>query len=348
MDTFFLEFRDPLFGIIIFFVLIFVITFVSYWWGRYRYQKNSQDLDNFLKSFHSFETEGELNILIKNGELSEKSWLLLANSYFKSGDYEKSIEIYNELLKINNPSSTQEIMLLLGKTYFKAGFLERAKQIFLAILKNNPRTPEALKYLLLTYENLRDYKSALEVLEPLKELQEDIDIDYLYMKTLSIINNFQLTNDKKVQDILSIYRSNNALTYMIFEFLFRTNIEKAWQLLENSKSEFIIDILWQIDKKDLNFDIILKDDFLKELYSARGDIQVAKKSAIFELDILINLKEKADATLSFEYLCRSCQSSHPFAFNRCSYCHNIDTQMVEFNLARDYYKTFNEENNSFQ
>jgi len=348
MDNFFIEFRDPLFGIIVFFLLVFVITFVSYWWGRYRYQKGSQDLDNFLKSFHSLESENELNILIKEGELSQKSWLLLAKSYFKSGDYEKSIDIYNELLKISNPISAQETMLLLGKTYFKAGFLERSKQIFLEILKNNPKTPEALKYLLLVYENLRDYKSALEVLEPLTELREKIQKDYIYIELLSLINDFKKPNDTKIISILEIYNKSSALSYMVFEFLFRTNIKIAWENLDVDKSETLIDILWLIDKKDLNFDIILQSDFLKELYTARGDVELVTKSSIFEFDVLINLKKNADATLNFEYLCSSCQHSHPFAFSRCNYCHNIDTQIVEFSLIKDYYKNFNEENNSFQ
>jgi len=348
MDNFFIEFRDPLFGIIVFFVLVFVITFVSYWWGRYRYQRSSQDLDNFLKSFHSSESENELNILIKEGELSQKSWLLLAKSYFKSGDYEKSIEIYNELLKMSNFISAQEIMLLLGKTYFKAGFLERSKQMFLEILKNNPKTPEALQHLLLIYENLRDYNSALEVLEPLQELRTDIVVEYHYIKLLSIINNFKTTNEIKINSILSLYQQNSSLTYMIFEFLFRTDVKIAWENLNVAKSESLINILWLIDKKDLNFDIILQSDFLKELYSARGDIELATKSSIFEFDVLIKLKKNADATLNFEYICSSCQHSHPFAFSRCNYCHNIDTQIVEFSLTRDYYKNFNEENNSFQ
>ena len=135
MDTVFLEFRDPLFSVIIFFLIIFIITFFSYWWGRYKTKEDSKHLDKFLRQFQTLPTQSELKILISSGELSEKSWLLLANSYAKNGDYEKSIEIYNEILQITAPSNKKETMFLLGRTYFKAGFLERAKQIFLEILK---------------------------------------------------------------------------------------------------------------------------------------------------------------------------------------------------------------------
>ena len=166
MDIFFIEFRDPLFSIIVFFTIIFIITFFSYWWGRYKKREDSRQLSKFLQQFHTLPTHDELKVLISDGKLSQKSWLLLANAYYKNGDYEKSIEIYNEILKLDNKNATRETMFLLGKTYFKAGFLERSKQVFLEILKKNPRTPEALHYLLLVYEYMKDYKSALEVLEP--------------------------------------------------------------------------------------------------------------------------------------------------------------------------------------
>ena len=199
MNTFFIEFRDPLFGIIVFFVLICVITFFSYWWGKYKTKENYRHLDNFLKQFSSLPSQNELKVLIKKGGLSEKSWLLLAQSYAKNGDYEKSIEIYNELLKISKKSNHRDTLFLLGRTYFKAGFLERAKQIFLEILKNNPRTPQALHYLLLVYEHMRDYNSALEVLEPLDELKEDILIDSTYLKSLALLNDTTISTDIKTQ-----------------------------------------------------------------------------------------------------------------------------------------------------
>lgn len=141
MNLFFLEFRDPLFSIIIFFTLIFVITFFSYWWGRYKRKEDYVHLDRFLKQFRALPTKGEIKELVSRNELSQKSWMLLASSYSKSGNYDKSIEIYNEILKQLDNKDKKEIMYLLGKTYFKAGFLERSKQIFLEILRKHPRTP---------------------------------------------------------------------------------------------------------------------------------------------------------------------------------------------------------------
>jgi len=348
MDMFYIGFRDPLFSVIIFFTIIFVITFFSYWWGRYRRKEDSNHLDRFLKQFRTLPTQNELRVLISGGELSQKSWLLLAASYSKNGDYEKSIEIYNEILKVVSKEKAYETMFLLGKTYFKAGFLERSKQIFLEILKYNPRTSASLHYLLLVYEYMRDYKAAIEVLEPLDELDENIVLDKAYLNALALLNDKNISQEDQFEQLLVIYKRTKKLTYMTFENLFRIDAQKAWENLDIDDSEILTEVLWRIDSKDLNLDIISKSKYLKELYTARGDIDLTSKSSIFELNVLINLKGTANATLNFEYVCSSCKNSFPFVFTRCSSCHTIDSAMVEYTLSRDYLKEFSEENNSFQ
>lgn len=348
MGSFFIEFRDPLFSIIIFFAIIFVITFISYWWGRYRRKEETRDIDKFVEQFRTLPSKNELKVLISSGALSEKSWLLLAASYYKNGDFEKAIEIYHEVLHFSKEADAKKTMLLLGKTYFKAGFLERSKQIFLEILKKYPRTPEALRYLLLVYEQMRDYKAALEVLEPLDELSEDITLDQEYLEALSILNDPKMGNNVKVEKLLDIYKQNHNLTLMIFEYLFRIEPALAWKHMDHSRAIVLTQILWALDFKELNLDIISQNSYLRELYSARGDLNLAKSSNVFELDILIKLERKASATLSFEYSCSNCKRVFPFAFHRCSGCHSIDSATVEISLGRDYRGEFGEESNSFQ
>jgi len=349
MNIFFLEYRDPLFGLIVFFVIIFIVSFLSYWWGKYKNQKDTKTLDRFLKKFHSLPKEDELKTLINQAQLSEKSWLLLASAYYKNGDYEKSIEIYNELLKVYH---SKETMFLLGQTYFKAGFLERSKIIFLEILKHNPRTPQALKYLLLIYEYLRDYNSAMQVLEPLDILQEEIKLDSIYLKTLALLNDLTVPIEQKAKQLIKEYNKHRVLTYLIFDYLFRVNPKLAWENLPDDKLELLTDIFWYLDKSSLDFDIISKHNYLRELYCARGDLPVSllskKGSDIFEFDLLIKLGKDSNATLNFEYICDECKQSYPFAFKRCSNCYSIDTQRVEFTLTKNYHKDFSEENNSFQ
>jgi hypothetical protein len=92
----------------------------------------------------------------------------------------------------------------------------------------------------------------------------------------------------------------------------------------------------------------MQNGYLRELYTAKGYIKEATKSSVFELDVLINLDSKANATLGFEYICNSCKVVFPFAFHRCSSCHAIDTSRAELSIVKDYHKDFSEENNSFQ
>jgi len=325
-----------------------MITFFSYWWSRYKRREDSKYLDNFLKQFRTLPSKDELKVLISSGELSEKSWLLLAHSYSKNGDYEKCIEIYNEILSMGSSENKRETMFLLGKTYFKAGFLERSRQVFLSILKTNPRTPQALKYLLLVYEYMKEYQSALDVLEPLDELGVDIELDSIHLKMMELLNSTELTQDEKSLELLEMYKETHQLAYIVFEYLFRVNPKLAWENFDSSKSELLSDILWGVEAKNLNLDIISKNGYLRELYSARGDINLAQSSSIFEFDVLIKLKGKANASLSFEYMCNSCKQVFPFVFNRCSSCHSVDTSRVEWSLSKDYCKNFSEENNSFQ
>ncbi|MDQ1263230.1 MAG: lipopolysaccharide assembly protein [Campylobacterota bacterium] len=347
MNLYFLEFRDPLFGIIIFFIIIFVITALSYWFNKLKKREDYKHLDNFLKQFHEVPSQNELEVLVSKGCLSEKSWLLLANSFTKSGNYEKSIEIYSQLLKVADKTNYRDTLFLLGKTFYMAGFLERAKQTFLEILKNNPRTPQALSYLLLVYEQMKNYTAALDVLEPLSELKKDISVEEAYLNALIILNDVKISSEDKAQKLLEIYKKTNQMTHMIFEYLFRVNPKIAWENLDISKSALIVDILWQCDKKDLNFDIIMQNSFLKELYSAKKYIKEANGSFVFELDLLINLNPNTKATLGFEYVCDNCNQTYPFAFHRCSNCHAIEKMRVELLIVKDYHRDFSEESNSF-
>ncbi len=347
MNSLFIEYRDPLFGIIVFFVLVFVIALFSYWWGRFKTKDDHRHLDRFLRQFKTAPSETELKELLSSSKISSKSWLLLADSYSKNGQYEKSIEIYYGLLANKQEDvNKKEIMFLLGRTYFKAGFLERSKNVFLEILKANPRTPQALRYLLLIYEHLRDYKSALSVLEPLDELGEDVKSDKIYLETILLLNDYTIDENEKTQKLLALYKEHRRLTYLIFEYLFKKHPKLAWQNLDQSQCERVSDLLWNLSLDAIDFDIISQNVYLRELFSAKGFVALEKNSSVFEFDLLINLR-KTDykgATLTFEYICKQCKQIYPFAFHRCPSCHAIDSVLSEPIISKEY----SENNNSFQ
>jgi lipopolysaccharide biosynthesis regulator YciM len=344
MNSLYIEYRDPLFGIILFFVLIFVIALFSYWWGRFKTKDDHRHLDKFLRQFQAPPSENEIKELIASSKISSKSWLLLADLYFQNGEYEKSIEIYHELLS-NKQSDVneKEILFLLGKTYFKAGFLERSKNTFLEILKANPRTPQALRYLLLIYEHLRDYNSALGVLEPLDELGEDVKLDKIYLEVTLLLNDYAVDENEKLQKLVALYKEHRVLSYLIFEYIFRKNPKLGWENLDLSQCQRLSDLLYNLSDDAIDLDIISQNLYLRELFSAKGCVALAQSSGVFEFDLLINLK-KCDykgATLRFEYICKQCKQIYPFAFHRCPSCHAIDSVQSEMVVSKEYGEAYN-------
>ncbi|MBE0498683.1 MAG: tetratricopeptide repeat protein [Campylobacterales bacterium] len=347
MEGLFIEYKDPLFGIILFFALVFTVAFFSYWWGHYKSKEDEKSIDKFIKGFHSLPTEKELDNLLQTPALSYKSMHLLATTYFQHGDYEKSIEIYAALLeKKLSVDSRKETMLLLGQTYLKAGFLERSKKLFLEILSHHPRTPSALQFLLVIYERMRDFDKAKEILEPLDEMDLEIAKDAMYLTIISMQFDPTLHSDKKVEKIIAWQKTNHQLAYMIFEYLFKHAPQLAWKNLDQSLCPRIADILWDLEPRHLDLDIIASNSFLRELYSAKGVINTAQQSSVFELDVLINLRAAnyQGADLQFEYLCGACKQVFPFSFHRCPNCLQIDTLRNEMLLTKAAF----EANLSFQ
>lgn len=343
MNTLYIEFRDPLFGVIVFFGFIFFIAISSYWWGRFKSKDEHKKLKNFMKQFHMLPTTDDLDEILNSKSISHEAWMIIAQTFNSQAQFEKSIKVYQYILEDKNKTNSKTVMLELGKTYFKAGFLERAKLVFLEILKRHPRSTDALHSLLLIYEQLQEFKNAYEVLEPLGELDHECKDDEIYLKTIQIINNSETSIDEKSQKLLKIYSENRKLTYLIFEYLFRNNSSLAWENLDQSKCEDIVDILWNLQKSKIDEDVVKQNSYLSELYSAKGYVDFSSQSSQFEFDVLIKLP-KSVATLQFEFFCKNCKTIYPFSFSRCPSCHGIDTQKPETVLTKDSF----EKNLSFQ
>lgn len=346
MDTFFINFRDPLFGVIVFFFFLFILSFLSYWWGRYKSIKERTNLDSFLGSFESMD-EKKLAQQINTGSLSTESWLIVAQSYEHQGNFEKSIEIYHALLtKYREPAFQKDVLLLLGKNYFKAGFLERSRQSFLQILSKSPRTPQALKYLILIYEQLQQFDKALEAMESLMELSPEIETELLYLKCRVLLQNHALDLDNKAQQLIQLYTQNHRLGYLIFEWLFTYRSSLAWQHFDQSLSERLSDVLWRLREEQIDLDIISRNTYLRELFTAKGTVDLAQSCHQFELDTLIALRRcgSSKATLQFEYSCNACNHVSFVPFHRCPNCHVIDSVSPVMSLTKERF----EDSHAFQ
>ncbi|MDD2829532.1 MAG: hypothetical protein PHW18_08170 [Sulfuricurvum sp.] len=347
MDTFFIEFRDPLFSVLLFFLLLFLLSFISYWWGRRKSVTEGKDLESFLGQFSEGESTASFTSEVHHNTTTNETWLLLAQGFEHQGNYEKSIEIYLALLsKKSDKIVEKEVLLKLGRGYFKAGFLERSRQSFLQILQNHPRTPAALHHLILIYEQLQQWDKALEVMESLNELQGEIGCEQLYLEARQILSNPKASVDEKTTFLINLYTQHAKLGYLVFEYLFTYAPKLAWSHFDPSLSPRLADILWRLSPENLDLDIISRNSFLRELFSAKGVCDFSTSSNIFELDTLISLHKcgHSKATLQFEYVCNSCHHLSFFPFHRCGNCGAIDSIESTMSLTKERF----EDHNSFQ
>lgn len=349
MDNIVLEYRDPLFGLIILVALIFLISFFTYSFGVYKERQARKDYRKLSRRFELGKLEEDDYVhLYKTYNLPFDSILLLASSFLHKGNYNKAISVYLTLLEhVSDRVKKEELLELLGSTYFKGGFLQRSKDIFLRILKFSPRNKIALKYLLIIYEKLKEFKKAKEVTECLEELDDDMSKDKVYLDALIILNDPIYSYEKRAELLYEIYKENPHIQRIFAQFLIQFNKDFFWEIVEEFDAQNFMDLMWYLNFDDINFDKVQKNSFLVELYNAKGYLDNQSHSKDFVFDILIALNKhehKTNATLDFEFICSSCKHVHPMYDTRCPHCHNILTFNVKHNLA----KGFDEANQSLQ
>ncbi|SHO80173.1 Putative periplasmic protein [hydrothermal vent metagenome] len=328
------SYRDPLFSILLIITLILFTALITYIWGIYAQNRSKEHLEGFLDKFDNTSSIDEDWIFNPN---MVKSLEILAKVYQDRGEYNRSIDIYLYLIK-NSDTKIVKIKFLnsLGEVYLRAGFLQRANNIFLEILRDSPRTPDTLYNLLIIYEMLHQYDKALEVITPLRILNQDIDRVEEFLKFQTLIYDKNI-NDKstKLKEMLNLYPS---LYRNIISYLFRHNdINIAWSLFQDDRLLEILDILWILPKSKVDLDIISKYISLERLYYAKGYLEESKnQSNIFVIEILANSKSVGlnSGGLSFTYICNKCQNRFPISFYRCPNCMAINSINVEVNIIK--------------
>lgn len=349
MDGIALEYRDPLFGVIVFFLIIFIISFLTYSFSIYQERKARKEYRRLHKRFELGKLKEEDYVhLYKTYNLPFDSILLLASSFSHKGDYNKSISIYLALLEhVKEKVKKEEVLELLGTTYFKGGFLQRSQEVFKRILKFSARNKKALTHMLLIYEKLKDFNKAKEVANCLEELNKNMITDKLYIETQIIINDPLLSFEKKADTLYGMYEKNPQTQRVVAEYLLIYNKDLFWRNLNKFDGKKIIDLLWYLNFDDVDFNQIHKNSFVEEIFNAKGFLDTKQHSDDFNIDILISLakhEHQTNATLDFEYTCSSCKKTHPIYEARCPHCHNVFTFNTNFTLT----KGFNEANQSLQ
>ncbi|MCH9814205.1 MAG: tetratricopeptide repeat protein [Epsilonproteobacteria bacterium] len=342
MDFLSFDYRDPLYGAILLIAIIFIISFTSYWWGIIKNKEEESSVNKFMKKFDQYSGFNEYKEIIQKKDLPTESAILMALTFEKSGEYEKTIEIYSAILKsVKEPQKRKDILTLLGKTYYKAGFLQKSREVLLASLKLFPRNEEALTYLIVIYENLREYDKALEVLDTLEALGSEVKEKKLYFEILSIIHNKSLKNEKKIKKLIDLGLDKKIVQRKLFEFLKLHNLNMDNSILKNFDFQNIIDMVWDMRADRFDPQLIENNQLLAEIFSAKGEIYEATSSDIFELNTLIKLHLIKDnsADMGFRYTCKECKSVFPLYFYRCPKCQNISGAEIDTILIKRQYET---------
>ncbi len=327
MGEFLLQYRDPLFGLIVFFALIFIISSISYWWAIQKAKKEKKRLGRFFKRFD--QKNSDIQVMLQNPSSSE-ALKLLADSFAKNGDYEEAIAIYTYLQKDASASERIELLKKTADLYKKAGFLERSKEIYEEILGFFPRHKDVLRSLLIVYEKLGDYDGMHDVAVALEELEGN-EKEPIYVEFLKASAKGDVKKLKKLYE-------QGFCRRPVLEKLFFVDPKLAWKLLSDEMVLEIVDILWMFPKEQIHTHL----PKLKELYSAKGYINEADRSDVFEFDLLIHYP-KAD--LEFEYICKECKKRFPLSFSRCPSCYAVGSLEVEMLVSKK--RELNEKGLSF-
>ena len=344
LDNILPAYNDPLFSILVIIILILIVAVSSFVVGNIKEKKKHKTLNSFIKGFNTKESVLEIEEMPFEPTLI-KPLSLLAQAFSNQGEYQKSINLNLYLIEhIDSFFDKEKILEQLGSTYLKAGFLKRAESIFLQILHKHPRNIETLYNLGVVYDLLHEYDKALNTLIPLNILEEDTKSLEAHIKLDKLLNNKQLSSEKKVQRLEALLKNKHYAYRRVIKALLTLNLEVAWNNIQPDKIDSILDILWFLPSSNINLDIISSSEKLLAIYLAKGYIKATEmtpKSNIFAIDTIIAVKQtgRDNIDLIFNYGCKKCKQHFPISFTRCPKCYAIDSIQIKETLAEKKQQT---------
>lgn len=106
--------------------------------------------------------------------------LALGNLFRRRGEVERAIRIHQNLIARPVLTSEQrgQALLELGQDYLRAGLYDRAENLFNELRQERQHVPQALRNLLLIYQQEKDWKACLKTAEELeRHAEEDLGVD---------------------------------------------------------------------------------------------------------------------------------------------------------------------------
>lgn len=217
MDFFFVEYRDPMFGLLVLVALVLVVAVLHYAWRTLSSKSQKKGLEGFIKKF---DIADEHKDLLRASSLSLENLHFLAGIFTKSGEFEKAIQIYLIALeKIKDKGEQEAIFYDLAEVYFRAGFLQRSVEVLLNALNLRPRNEKALKLLKIVYLRLKRYDEVLQSLDALFELGCEVSKEREFINVIALKNGAQsgalgeknLSIDDKRSQNLALNAQNSVI-----------------------------------------------------------------------------------------------------------------------------------------
>lgn len=355
MDFFFVEYRDPMFGLLVLVALVLVVAVLHYAWRTLSSKSQKKGLEGFIKKF---DIADEHKDLLRASSLSLENLHFLAGIFTKSGEFEKAIQIYLIALeKIKDKGEQEAIFYDLAEVYFRAGFLQRSVEVLLNALNLHPRNEKALKLLKIVYLRLKRYDEVLQSLDALFELGCEVSKEREFINVIALKNGAQSgalgeknlsVDDKRSQNLA--LKSENSVNLNSKDLNSApknsTQSPKSYEnnelvkrfLLENgaeihAEFELVIDLLYKGKRA-----IFLDDNAYFELFCA---MKLAPKRQNYaftnpKLKMLEILNDNDfKARLSFSYVCTHCKNQMPLFFYHCPICYEFGGCKILYEVRDD-------------
>lgn len=306
MDFFFIEYRDPIFGLIVLLSVVFLVALLSFFWGVFSKHSEKEDIEKFVRKFENSALTKEHADLILSSNLNVGTLGALAQVFSKNGDFEKAVSIYSlALQKAANRDEREFLLVALGKIYLKAGFLQRASEVFLEALKLAPRNTDALSQLTIIYEKLRKFKDAKEAINSLEAQGAEVTAWRAYLGSLEILAEEKKWSEKE-REILELSKD--------FGLLKRLILEQAISRGEPINEE-------NLPKIDDCIDLLANNQKFERIRKKLVVNSGANKNNTFNLKMLDLARANGlKAELGFNYSCDFCKNPYPVFFYRCPHC----------------------------
>lgn len=267
MDFFFVEYRDPMFGLLVLVALVLVVAVLHYAWRTLSSKSQKKGLEGFIKKF---DIADEHKDLLRASSLSLENLHFLAGIFTKSGEFEKAIQIYLIALeKIKDKGEQEAIFYDLAEVYFRAGFLQRSVEVLLNALNLRPRNEKALKLLKIVYLRLKRYDEVLQSLDALFELGCEVSKEREFINVIALKNGAQsgalgeknLSVDDKRSQNLALKSENSALKSENLAILNSSdlNSKNANSKAKNSKNLNSKDLYLNLENSNSTLNLNLKD-----------------------------------------------------------------------------------------